>query len=46
MTWWMLMLIVIGNFTMGLVLGKYHERWEWNAKIKSGALPALRKRLK
>jgi hypothetical protein len=29
----------IGNLILGIVLGKYHERFEWNKLIRQGKIP-------
>jgi hypothetical protein len=31
------------NLLAGFIMGKFHERIEWNKKIQSGAIPAPRK---
>jgi len=31
--------IVVSNIIMGFVLGKFHERYEWNKLIKKNIIP-------
>lgn len=30
----------IGNLILGILIGKYHERWEWNKLIQQKKIPA------
>ena len=32
----------IGNLAIGFLMGKYHERWNWNILITEGKIPAPR----
>jgi hypothetical protein len=33
---YIILMVLIPNMILFFVLGKYHERWEWNKGIKAG----------
>lgn len=36
----MITLLFLVNIIVFFLLGKYHERWEWNKLIREGKIPA------
>jgi hypothetical protein len=43
MTIYLICAVAIVNLLCGFVLGKYHERWEWNQLMKTSIIRNVRK---